>query len=212
MKLLAGCFVARRFVIAGLMTALSSLAQAGGIDRLNAFMTGTQSARSEFTQRIVDKTGKVVQESRGTFEFARPGKFRWNYVKPYAQVIVGDGAKVWVHDPDLNQVTVRKLGNALGATPAALLAGNNEAMKSFDLKDEGEKDGLDWVLAVPRDKEGGFDRIRLGFSAKGIEAMELTDSFGRLTRLQFVGMQQNPRLDASTFQFTPPKGADVIGE
>lgn len=203
--------IAARILVIGMVVAGSG-AHAGGIDRLNQFMTGTQSARSEFTQRIVDKAGKVVQESRGTFEFARPGKFRWNYVKPYAQVIVGDGAKVWVHDPDLNQVTVRKLGTALGATPAALLAGNNDAMKSFELKDEGEKEGLEWVLATPRDKEGGFERIRLGFSAKGIEAMELTDSFGRLTRLQFVGMQQNPRLDASTFQFTPPKGADVIGE
>lgn len=201
-----------KVLLSMLAAVLAQAVHAGGIDRLNAFMTGTQSARSEFTQRIVDKTGKVVQESRGTFEFARPGKFRWNYVKPYAQVIVGDGAKVWVHDPDLNQVTVRKIGNALGATPAALLAGNNDAMKSFELKDEGAKDGLEWVLAVPRDKEGGFERIRLGFSATGIEAMELTDSFGRLTRLQFVGMQQNPRLDANTFQFTPPKGADVIGE
>jgi outer membrane lipoprotein carrier protein len=187
-------------------------AYAGGTDRLNAFMTNTQSARSEFTQRIVDKAGKLVQESSGTLEFARPGKFRWSYVKPYAQTIVGDGAKIWIHDPDLNQVTVRKLDAALGATPAALLAGNNDAMKAFDLKDDGEKDGLQWVIAAPRSKETSFDRIRMGFSAQGIEAMELVDAFGQRTVLRFSGMQRNPRLDPGLFQFTPPKGADVIGE
>ncbi len=191
---------------------LAGSAWAAGTDRLNTFMTDTQSAKSEFSQRIVDRSGKVTQESRGTLEFARPGKFRWTYVKPYNQLIVGDGSKVWIYDPDLNQVSIRKIDAALGSTPAALLSGNNDAMKAFVLKDEGTRDGLEWVLATPRQKEANFERIRIGFSAAGLAAMELTDAFGQQTLLKFLTMERNPRIDPSTFQFTPPKGADVIGE
>jgi outer membrane lipoprotein carrier protein len=191
---------------------LAGSAFANGIDRLNQFVSGTQSGKADFSQRIVDRNGKPQQESRGTLEFARPGKFRWVYAKPYAQVIVGDGEKVWIHDPDLNQVTVRKLGTALGSTPAALLAGDNDALKAFALQDAGSQDGLEWVVAQPRDKDGNFERIRMGFDAAGLAAMELHDSFGQVTRLRFTGFQRNPRLDAAAFRFTPPKGADVIGE
>ncbi len=191
---------------------MSAPAMAAGTDRLNAFMTDTRSAKSEFSQRIIDRNGKLTQESRGTLEFARPGKFRWNYVKPYSQVIVGDGTKVWIHDPDLNQVSIRKIDAALGATPAALLSGNNDALKAFDLKDEGVRDGLEWVLATPKKKDGNFERIRIGLSAEGVVAMELTDAFGQQTLLRFHAMERNPRIDPATFRFTPPKGADVIGD
>lgn len=187
-------------------------ATAGGIDRLNQFMTGTHTAKGDFTQRIHDRNGKVTQESSGTLAFSRPGKFRWTYVKPYSQLIVGDGTRVWVYDEDLQQVTVRKLDQALGSTPAALLAGSNDAMKAFKLKDEGVRDGLEWVLATPRDAESSFQRIRMGFGAEGLAAMELTDSFGQTTLLRIVDMQRNPKLDAGLFKFTPPKGADLIGE
>lgn len=186
-------------------------AEAGGIDRLGEFTAGTRAMRAEFEQRIHDRSGRVTQESRGTLAFARPGKFRWTYAKPYAQVIVGDGARVWIHDEDLNQVTVRKLDVALGSTPAALLAGNNEALKAFALRDEGARDGLEWVEAIPRDKEGNFERIRMGFGPDGPRAMELVDSFGQTTVLRFTKLERNPVLDPSLFRFTPPRGADVIG-
>jgi len=201
-----------RAALLGLMVAVPGVSFAGGADRLNSYITGTQSSRSEFTQRIVDRNGKVTQESRGTFEFARPGKFRWSYVKPYAQVIVGDGAKVWIHDPDLNQVTVRRMDAALGSTPAALLSGDNAALKSFALTDDGASNGIEYVVATPREKQGSFERVRMGFSAQGLASMELVDSFGQRTELRFSGVERNPRLDAGLFQFTPPKGADVIGE
>jgi outer membrane lipoprotein carrier protein len=187
-------------------------AQASGVDRLNQFMTSTLTATGEFEQRVFNRDRKVTQQSRGTLAFARPGKFRWTYSTPYPQVIVGDGARVWVYDQDLNQVTVRKLGQALGATPAALLAGSNEALKAFELKDEGTRDGLEWVEAIPRDKESGFERIRLGFGFSGIERMELVDAFGQTTELRFTGLQRNPRIDPALFTFTPPKGADVVGD
>jgi outer membrane lipoprotein carrier protein len=187
-------------------------AHGGGIDRLNQFMTSTQSATGEFEQRIYGRDGKVVQESRGTLAFFRPGRFRWNYVKPYPQLIVGDGARVWIYDEDLKQVTVRKLDQALGATPAALLAGANDALRAFALKDDGTKDGLEWVEAIPREKESNFERIRMGFGFSGLERMELTDTFGQTTDLRFTGFQRNARVDPALFRFVPPKGADVIGD
>ena len=187
-------------------------AAASGMERLNTFMADTHSARADFSQRIVDRNGKQVQQSGGTLEFSRPGKFRWVYAKPYSQTIVGDGQKVWIFDPDLNQVTVRKLDVALGSTPAALLAGNNDALKSFTLANDGEKDGVQWVLATPHDKNSQFTRIRMGFSARGIDEMELVDSLGQQTALRFSNFDSNPRLDPSIFKFTPPQGADVVGQ
>jgi outer membrane lipoprotein carrier protein len=196
------------------LVALSAFlpAQASGVDRLNQFMTSTITATGEFEQRVLSRDRRLVQQSRGTLAFARPGKFRWTYAKPYPQVIVGDGARVWVYDEDLNQVTVRKIGQAIGATPAALLAGSNEALKAFELKDEGAREGLEWVEAVPRDKESGFERIRLGFGFSGIERMELVDAFGQTTELRFSALQRNPRIDPALFSFSPPKGADVVGD
>lgn len=187
-------------------------ANASGLERFSTFLSSTQSARSEFEQKIVDRNGKMVQESRGSMAFARPGKFRWIYSKPYAQLIVGNGSTVWIYDEDLNQVTVRKLGQALTATPAALLAGNNEVLKAFQLNEMGARNGLEWIQAVPRDREGGFEKVNIGFGLSGPESMELIDSFGQTTVLRFSGFQRNPRLDPETFHFTPPPGADVIGE
>ena len=187
-------------------------AAAGGLERLNSFMSDTHTARADFTQKIIDRHGKPVQQSGGTLEFSRPGRFRWEYAKPYSQTIVGDGEKVWIYDPDLNQVTVRKLDAALGATPAALLAGNNDALKAFQLADDGDRDGLQWVLATPREKGSQFARIRMGFDARGIQAMELSDSLGQQTTLRFASFTSNPHLDAAAFQFTPPQGADVVGQ
>lgn len=185
---------------------------AGGIDRLNQFIKQTQTASGSFEQTIHDRSGKITQQSSGTLSFARPGKFRWTYVKPYSQLIVGDGTRVWVYDEDLEQVTVRKLDQALGSTPAALLAGSNEAMQAFELKDEGRREGLEWVLATPRTQESNFESIRMGFDASGLVKMELADSFGQITFLHIHELQRNPQLDPEQFRFTPPPGADVIGE
>jgi outer membrane lipoprotein carrier protein len=189
-----------------------SSVEAGSLDRFQSYLKSTQSASASFEQKVYDKNGKLVQESNGHFALQRPGKFRWTYAKPHPQVIVGDGDRVWIHDQDLNQVTVRKLARAIGSTPAALLAGAAEIDKAFELSDAGAKDGLEWLEAKPREKEAGFERIRLGLSAEGMEAMELVDHFGQTTRLRFLNVIRNPRIDANTFRFTPPKGADVLGQ
>jgi len=190
----------------------SGLAQASSIDRFKTFLRTTQSARANFEQRVQDRSGRLVQESKGNFVFLRPGRFRWSYEKPVDQLIVGDGERVWIYDRDLNQVTVRRISSALGSTPAALLAGSSEVDKAFDLSDAGSRDGLEWLEARPRDREAGFERIRMGFSATGVEAMELTDHFGQTTLLRFSGLVRNPKIDPADFHFQPPKGADVLGE
>src|SRR5438128_7383957 len=180
--------MAIRFGIAGaslgaLLALLPSVATAASLERFAEFIARTLTARGEFEQKIFDRNLKLLQESRGALAFSRPGKFRWNYVKPYAQLIVGDGSRVWIYDEDLKQVTVRKLDQALGSTPAALLAGNNEAMRAFRLSDKGAKDGLEWLEALPRDRESSFERIRMGFNSSGLEVMELVDSLGQTTVL-----------------------------
>jgi outer membrane lipoprotein carrier protein len=202
----------RAFATALVAFALAQPAAASSLERFSEFLKGTQSARGGFDQQIRDRGGRLVQESRGTLAFQRPGKFRWIYEKPYSQVIVGDGRKVWIYDQDLSQVTVKRLDKALGSTPAALLAGSNDVTRAFDLSDAGRKDGLEWLDARPKDKEASFERIRIGFGASGLEAMELSDTFGQTTVLRFRSLQRNPRLDPSLFRFSPPKGADVIGD
>jgi outer membrane lipoprotein carrier protein len=194
------------------LCAIASKADATAIDRLEQFMSRTQSARGEFEQRIYDRNRRLIQQSSGTLAFLRPGKFRWSYAKPYPQLIVGDGERIWIYDEDLKQVTVRKLDAALGATPAALLAGNNDAMKAFDLRDEGREAGLEWLSATPRNKETNFERIRMGFGATGLERMELTDAFGQTTDLRFIALDRTPGIDPGLFRFVPPPGADVIGD
>jgi outer membrane lipoprotein carrier protein len=201
-----------RFLLGLLLFSVLSPSGAASLDRFQAYLKSTQSATATFEQKVFDKNGKLVQESRGSFALQRPGKFRWAYAKPHPQVIVGDGERVWIHDPDLNQVTVRKLARAIGSTPAALLAGAAEIDKAFDLSEAGARDGLEWLEAKPREQESGFDRIRLGLSAEGVEAMELVDHFGQTTLLRFTNVVRNPRIDANTFRFTPPKGADVLGQ
>ena len=200
-----------RFLLGLLLFSILLPSGAASLDRFQAYLKSTQSATADFDQKVFDKSGKLVQESHGSFALQRPGKFRWSYARPHPQVIVGDGERVWIHDQDLNQVTVRKIARAIGATPAALLAGSAEIEKAFEFSEAGAKDGLEWLEAKPREKEAGFERIRLGLSAEGVEAMELVDSFGQTTKLRFMNVIRNPRIDASTFRFTPPKGTDVLG-
>ena len=190
---------------------VAATGHASGIDRFQVYVRTTQGARADFEQKVYDRAGKLVQESRGSFSFLRPGRFRWSYARPYPQLIVGDGERVWVYDEDLNQVTVRRLARALGATPAALLAGV-EMEKAFELTEGGENGGLEWLDARPREREAGFERVRLGLGVAGVEAMELVDHFGQTTRLRFSNIARNPRLEAADFRFVPPKGADVLGE
>jgi len=185
---------------------------AGGVDQLQSFFAKTQSMRAHFHQTVLDSQGRKVQEVDGTMQLQRPGKFRWDYDKPYVQQIVGDGDKVWLFDPELNQVTVRTISKALGSSPAALLAGSKEIEKSFQLQDEGRQDALEWVKATPKDEDNGFEEVFLGFKDNVLKEMEMRDNFGHKTIIEFTGIELNPRLASQAFMFKPPAGADVVGE
>lgn len=185
---------------------------ANGTALLRDFLQQTTSCKARFAQIVVDKNLRQLQQATGIMLFVRPGRFRWEYQKPYEQLIVGDGSKLWIYDKDLNQVTMRKLGTALGGSPAALLAGSNEIEKDYNLIDIGNQEGLEWVEAVPKAKENAFERIRLGFGKSGLETMELHDQFGQTTLIKFASIERNPKLAPELFKFVPPKGADVIGE
>jgi outer membrane lipoprotein carrier protein len=199
---------------AAALAMLPGLAAASALDQFKSFVATTKSAQGEFSQRLVkaDKDGKakISQESTGSFTFSRPGKFIWTYQKPYEQVLQADGEKLYIYDKDLNQVTVKKLGNALGSSPAAILFGSNDLEKNFVLKDAGTKDGLEWLQATPMAKDTTFDQIGIGLKNGVPLAMELRDSFGQVSLLTFKKFEKNPALKPGQFKFVPPKGADVF--
>jgi chaperone LolA len=203
----------KKFFIYLFVFACASNAHAAATDKLKIFIAATHSAQANFTQEVQDKNGKRIQSASGTMQFERPGKFRWEYRKPYEQLIVGDGRKFWMYDVDLNQVTVKKLDAALGSSPAALLSGNNEIERDFALKNIEDRDGLEWLQALPKSAESSFERVLMAFNGKSeLVVMELHDAFGHHTVLRFTGMNRNPVLSAKRFKFVPPKGADVLGE
>lgn len=185
-------------------------AWADAVDTLREFTREVKTGKASFSQTVTSPDGARKKTSTGSFEFSRPNRFRFAYDKPFAQLIVGDGAKVWLHDIDLNQVTVRAMDQALGGTPAALLAGG-ALDKDFELAAQPAKDGLDWVLATPRARDGSVASLRVGFRGKELAALEIVDAFGQRSALQFSGVQQGLALPAERFRFTPPPGADVVG-
>ncbi len=193
-----------------LLLFLSFPALAGGLDDFLAFNATTKTATARFEQQVFDRAGKVVERATGTFAFARPGKFRWTYEKPHQQVLVGDGARLWIHDPDLNQVAVKRVDQAISSTPAALLAGRDDITRLFTLRDAGSVDGLNWVEASPKAQDTGFDKVRLGLNGKTLAAMELHDQLGGRTLLKFMDLKANAVVPADTFTFKPPAGADVL--
>jgi outer membrane lipoprotein carrier protein len=192
---------------------MASIAGASAIGSLKAFIRDARTVRADFSQTVLDRNMQIVQKGGGSMQFERPGKFRWIYEKPYSQLIVGDGSKVWFYDKDLNQVTVRRLDAAIGSSPAALLAGSNDIENSFDLAEVGSAGGIVWLEAKPKAKESAFEWVRLGFALDGtLKTMELHDNFGQTTVLTFSQLERNPKLAPELFKFSPPPGADVISE
>ena len=207
------CKSARRVLCALLASAAWLVAAPSGaanaVDTLRDFARDVSSAKAEFTQTVTSPDGLKKKTSSGHFEFARPNRFRFAYVKPFAQLIVSDGKKVWLHDVDLNQVSVRKFDQALGATPVALLSGTG-LERDFELSAMPSRDGLDWVRAVPRAKEGNIESLQVGFKAGALAALEINDAFGQRSAIRFTQLLTNLALPETDFQFTAPPGADVI--
>lgn len=198
-----------------------SMAMADGLESLDRFVKGARSGRADFTQVVSAPTraGEVAKTrtSSGSFAFARPDRFRFDYRKPFAQTIVADGTTLWMYDADLNQVTARKQADVLGSTPAALVATASDLSvlrKDYVLVGEPDKDGLQWVRATPKAKDGQLQSVRVGFRAAdgvpGLAVLDILDSFGQRSELRFVQRDVNAALPADLFEFKPPAGADVI--
>lgn len=192
-----------------LMFAAATANAQSAVDTLKEFVRDVKTGRAEFTQTVTSPDGAKKKTSSGKFEFSRPNRFRFTYLKPFEQVIVADGQKVWIYDADLNQASSRKFSQALGATPAALLAGGS-LEKDFDLAFQPAKDGLDWVEATPKAKDGSFKSVRVGFKGKTLSAIEVVDAFNQRSLLQFSQFVANEPIKAENFVFKVPKGADVI--
>jgi outer membrane lipoprotein carrier protein len=184
-------------------------AAAAPVDTLRDFVRDVKSGRAQFTQVVTSPDGAKKKTSSGSFEFSRPNRFRFAYAKPFEQTIVADGEKVWIYDADLNQVSSRKFSAALGATPAALLAGGS-LDQDFELSNLPSRDGLDWAEARPKAKDGAFQSVRVGFRAKDLAALEIVDSFGQKSLLSFTAFTPNVPVPAESFRFIAPAGADVI--
>ncbi len=195
--------------IACLVVALP--ARAGGLEQLQRFLESTTAARGAFSQTVISRAGRKPQQSAGIFALQRPGKFRWSYELPYPQLLVSDGKQFWSYDPELKQAVKKPVGQALGGSPAALLAGG-DLQRHFTLRDDGEADGLHYAEATPRQAEASFTRIRIGLRDALPVVMEIEDSFGQTTQLRFTRFERNPALDPGLFRFVLPAGADVVGE
>ncbi len=199
--------------VAMLTTLVPGAARADGLTRLKTFMNEARAGQSAFVQQLTSRDGKLQPPVSGELAFQRPGKFRWDVQKPYHQLIVADGAQVWLWDPDLNQATVKPQDKTLGVSPAALLAGDNARLeRDFVLREAPPTDGLEWVEATPRSNEAGFDSVLLGFSGAVLARMNLKDSFGQWTRIRFSHFQVGGNPPAESFRFHPPAGADVVRE
>jgi outer membrane lipoprotein carrier protein len=199
----------KKTIAAALLMFAAAAAHADAVDTLKEFVRDVRTGRAAFTQTVTSPDGLKKKTSSGTFEFSRPNRFRFTYLKPFEQVIVADGQKVWIYDADLNQASSRKFTQALGATPAALLAGGS-LDKEFDLAALPAKDGLDWAEATPKAKDGAFKSVRIGFKGKVLASVEVVDAFDQRSLLQFTQFVSNEPMKADAFVFTVPKGADLI--
>ena len=188
-------------------------AQASAIEQFKNFAANTKTAKGEFVQtqvKMVNGKVQIGKISSGIFKFSRPGKFIWNYLKPYEQVLQADGNNLYMFDKDLNQVTIKTLGNAIASSPAAILFGSGDLEKNFTLKEAGLNQGVEWLEATPKQKDSQFEVIRIGMKAGLPIGMELKDSFGQISSLNLNKFERNPSFGADQFKFVVPTGADVL--
>ena len=199
----------KKLLAAAALAVASIAAHADAVDTLKTFVREVKSGTAAFTQTVTSPDGARKKTSSGSFEFARPNRFRFSYAKPFEQTIVADGQKVWIYDADLNQVSSRRITQALGATPAAILAGG-DLDQAFELSALPTRDGIAWAEAKPRAKDGAFQSVHVGFRGQTLSAIEIVDAFGQRSLLGFSEWMPNASIPPETFRFTPPPGADVI--
>lgn len=202
-------------LLASLAFSLASLAHATtgpARQRLDAFATDLHSLKGHFTQTLADASGQGAKTSSGTLALEAPRQFRWDTLEPYKQTIVADGSRVWLYDPELEQVTVRVQSTEEAHSPLTVITDLKQLDKDFSVAERGERDGLVWLRLSSRAKDPQFDYADLGFDAQGLKRMMFRDQLGAVTDIRFSDWQRNVDLPPSTFNFTPPQGADVIGD
>jgi outer membrane lipoprotein carrier protein len=208
----------RRVCVVWGLALLSSAAQADGLASLDAFLRDVKSAQSDFTQVVTapKREGQSAgrqKTSSGRFEFRRPNQFRFEYLRPFEQSIVADGKTLWIHDVDLNQVTSRAQQEVLGNTPAALIASGSsvaELARLFVLTSVATTDGLQWVQALPRQRDGSLNQVRLAFAQGQLTTLEIEDGLGQRSVLTFRNWRSNTGITSERFRFQPPAGAAVL--
>ena len=191
---------------------ISNSIHASGLDDLQRFYSEIKSYSASFEQKVVDENMKLLEASDGEFSIERPGKFRWHYINPSEQLIIGDGKQVWIYDVELEQITHRQSDVAVSQTPAMLLSGQGDLGENFILEDAGQYEGLDWVRMIPKSKDSGFTDVRIGFSNGKLQLLEMKDNFGQSTRMNFMNVEENIDIPEEKFTFVPPPGVDVIEE
>jgi outer membrane lipoprotein carrier protein len=192
-------------VIFSLAFAINAQAQT-----LQMRFSGLDSFSAEFSQKLFDADQVMQEESSGMLRVQRPNRFNLEYRQPYYQLYIADGRELYFYDKDLEQVTVKAQEGMLENTPAMLLSNPAKLDQLYHVKPQGEEGGLFWYELVPKQEGGSFERINLAFKGNQLRTMELQDSFSQTTRLMFKNIQRNPDLNPKLFQFTPPKGVDVI--
>jgi len=191
---------------------ISASSFASGLEDLQRFYSEIKSFSASFEQTVRDEKLNLLEASSGELSIKRPGKFRWHYARPSEQLIVGDGRQVWIYDVELEQITHRQSDAAVTQTPAMLLSGVGDLTENFILEDAGQRDGLDWVRMIPKNRDSGFTEILIGFSGGSLQLLEMQDSFGQTTQMRFKNVIENSDIPDQTFTFTPPPGVDVIEE
>ncbi|MGZ8137073.1 MAG: outer membrane lipoprotein chaperone LolA [Methylococcaceae bacterium] len=182
------------------------------VQQLQTFLKASRSITADFKQVLINEAGNPVQTSYGIFYLQRPGKFRWDYLKPFQQQIVSNSGKVWFYDTDLEQVTVKKLDESVGSTPALLLSGDVSLEENYRMENQGVDGSLQWIKLVPKNQESSFKYVLIGLDKGSLAGMELSDNFGQLTRIYFSNVKLNSSLKPSLFEFQAPKGVDVFSE
>ncbi|MEA1889953.1 MAG: outer membrane lipoprotein chaperone LolA [Pseudomonadota bacterium] len=198
--------------VAVFLLLVSKSLYATGLDDLHRFYSEIKSYSARFEQTVMDEKWNLLEASSGEFLIQRPGKFRWHYAEPSEQLIIGDGRQVWIYDVELEQIIHRQSDAAITQTPAMLLSGEGDLSENFTLEDAGQRDGLDWVRMIPKNRDSGFTDIHIGFSAGRLQLLEMQDSFGQTTKMSFSDVNENSDIPDNAFTFTPPAGIDVIEE
>ena len=204
----------RRFPLLAVLGILSmpALAADTARSRMEAFSSGLQSVTGRFSQTVTDANGRRGDASEGTFALQAPRQFRWETREPYQQTIVADGRRVWVYEPDLEQVSVRNQGVAEAQSPLTVLTDLSQLDRQYETTESGEREGLAWLKLAPKAEEPEFEYAELGFDAIALVRMLFRDQLGNTTQIRFDHWTRNPRLSPDDFRFSPPAGVDVVGD